>query len=33
METRSTSIFLEEPRLGTALNQALQTCPDVLTSI
>ena len=33
METRSTSIFLEEPQLGTALNQALQTCPDVLTSI
>jgi len=33
METRSTSIFREEPRLGTALNQALQTCPDVLTSI
>jgi RNA polymerase sigma-70 factor (ECF subfamily) len=33
MEARSTSIFLEEPRLGTALNQALQTCPDVLTSI
>ena len=33
METRSTSIFLEEPQLGTALNQALQSCPDVLTSI
>jgi RNA polymerase sigma-70 factor, ECF subfamily len=33
METRSTSIFLEEPQLGMALNQALQTCPDVLTSI
>jgi RNA polymerase sigma-70 factor, ECF subfamily len=33
METRSTSILLEEPRLGTALNQALQTCPEVLSSI
>jgi RNA polymerase sigma-70 factor (ECF subfamily) len=33
MEAKSTSIFLEEPRLGTAVNQALQTCPDVLTSI
>ena len=33
MEAQSTSIFLEEPRLGTAVNQALQTCPDVLTSI
>jgi len=33
MKARSTSIFLEEPQLGTALNQALQTCPDVLTSI
>jgi RNA polymerase sigma-70 factor, ECF subfamily len=29
METRSTSILLEEPRLGTAL----QTCPEVLSSI
>ena len=33
MATRSTSIFLEEPGLGTALNQALQTCPEVLSSI
>jgi len=33
MATRSTSIFLEEAGLGTALNQALQTCPEVLSSI
>lgn len=33
METRSTSIFLEEPAIGRALNQALQTCPEVLSSI
>src|SRR5580704_11686972 len=33
MATRSTSIFLEEPGLGTALNQALQTCPEVLSFI
>ena len=33
MATRSTSIFLEEAVLGTALNQALKTCPEVLSSI
>jgi RNA polymerase sigma-70 factor (ECF subfamily) len=33
MATRCTSIFLEEPGLGTALNQALQTCPEVLSLI
>jgi hypothetical protein len=33
MATRSTSIFLEETGLGTALNQALQTCPEVLSSL
>lgn len=33
MATRSTSIFLEEAGLGSALNQALQTCPEVLSSI
>ncbi|MGO9641933.1 MAG: RNA polymerase sigma factor [Candidatus Acidiferrales bacterium] len=33
MATRSTSIFLEEAGLGTALNQALQTCPEVLSSL
>jgi len=33
MATRSTSIFLEEPGLGTTLNQALQTCPEVLSFI
>jgi RNA polymerase sigma-70 factor, ECF subfamily len=33
MATRSNSIFLEEPVIGTALNQALQTCPEVLSSI
>jgi RNA polymerase sigma-70 factor (ECF subfamily) len=33
MATRSTSIFLEEGGLGTALNQALQTCPEVLSLI
>jgi len=33
MATRSTSIFLDQAGLGTALNQALQTCPEVLSSI
>jgi RNA polymerase sigma-70 factor, ECF subfamily len=33
MATRSTSILLEEPALGTAVNQAPQTCPEVLSSI
>ncbi|HKI10941.1 MAG TPA: RNA polymerase sigma factor [Candidatus Acidoferrum sp.] len=33
MATRSTSIFLEEAGLGSALNQALQICPEVLSSI
>jgi RNA polymerase sigma-70 factor, ECF subfamily len=33
MATRSTSIFPEETGLGTALNQALQTCPEVLSLI
>jgi RNA polymerase sigma-70 factor, ECF subfamily len=33
MATRSTSIFLEEGGLGTALNQALQGCPEVLSLI
>lgn len=33
MATRSTSIFVEEPGIATALNQALQTCPEVLSSI
>jgi RNA polymerase sigma-70 factor (ECF subfamily) len=33
MATRSTSIFLEESGLGTAFNQALQTCPEVLSLI
>ena len=33
MATRSTSIFLEEGGLGTALNRALQTCPEALSSI
>jgi RNA polymerase sigma-70 factor, ECF subfamily len=33
MATRVTSIFLEEGGLGTALNQALQICPEVLSSV
>lgn len=33
MATKSTSIFLEETGLGSALNQALQTCPEVLSAI
>jgi len=33
MATRSASIFLEEAGLGSALNQALQICPEVLSSI
>jgi len=33
MATRSTSIFLEEGGLGTALNQALRACPEVLSLI
>jgi len=33
MATRSTSIFLEEAGLGSALNQALKACPEVLSSL
>jgi len=33
MATQSNSILLEEAGLSTALNQALQTCPEVLSSI
>ena len=33
MATRSASVFLEEARLGSTLNQALQNCPEVLSSI
>ena len=33
MATRSNSMLLEEAGLGTALNQALHTCPEVLSSI
>jgi RNA polymerase sigma-70 factor, ECF subfamily len=33
MATRSNSFFLEEAGIGTALNQALQTCPEVLSSL
>jgi RNA polymerase sigma-70 factor, ECF subfamily len=33
MATRSTSIFLDDAGLGTALNQALQSCPEVLSLI
>jgi RNA polymerase sigma-70 factor (ECF subfamily) len=33
MATRSASIFLDEAGLGSALNQALQTCPEVLSAI
>jgi len=31
MATRSASILMEEATLGTAFNQALQTCPEVLS--
>ena len=33
MATRSTSIFLDEGGLDSGLNQALQACPEVLSSI
>jgi RNA polymerase sigma-70 factor (ECF subfamily) len=33
MATRSASILMEEAVLGTACNQALQTCPEVLSSL
>jgi RNA polymerase sigma-70 factor (ECF subfamily) len=33
MATRSTTVFLEGAGLGSAFNQALQTCPEVLSSI
>jgi RNA polymerase sigma-70 factor, ECF subfamily len=33
MAARSSLIFLEEPGLDTALDQALQTCPEVLSLI
>jgi RNA polymerase sigma-70 factor, ECF subfamily len=33
MATRSSSMLLDEAGLGTALNQALQACPEVLSSI
>jgi RNA polymerase sigma-70 factor, ECF subfamily len=33
MATRSNSILLEEAGFGTALNQALQTCPERLSKI
>jgi len=33
MATQSNSILMEEAGLGTALNQALKTCPEVLSSI
>ncbi len=33
MATQSTSVFVGEAALGTALNQALHTCPEVLASI
>jgi RNA polymerase sigma-70 factor, ECF subfamily len=33
MATRCTSMFLEEGGLGSVLNQALHTCPEVLSSI
>ena len=33
MATRTASILLEESGLGMALNQALQTCPEVMSSI
>ncbi len=33
MATRFNSMLFEEAGLGTALNQALQTCPEVLSSL
>lgn len=33
MATRSASFFLEGAGLGTALNQALQICPEVLSAV
>jgi RNA polymerase sigma-70 factor (ECF subfamily) len=33
MATRCTSMFLEEGGFGSALNQALHTCPEALSSI
>jgi len=33
MATRSASLLLEEAGLGSALSQALQTCPEVLSTI
>jgi RNA polymerase sigma-70 factor, ECF subfamily len=33
MATRCTSMFLEDGGLGSTLNQALHTCPEVLSSI
>lgn len=33
MATRSASIFLEEPKLGTALNHVWHACPEVLSAI
>ncbi len=33
MASRSTSMFMEEPALCAALNQPLQTCPEVLSAI
>jgi RNA polymerase sigma-70 factor (ECF subfamily) len=33
MATRTTSMFMEEPALCAALNQPLQTCPEVLSTI
>lgn len=33
MATRSASILMEETSLGTAFNQALLTCPEVLSSL
>jgi RNA polymerase sigma-70 factor, ECF subfamily len=33
MATRSTSFFLDEAGLGSALNQALQACPEALSAI
>ena len=33
MATRSTSMFMEEPALFAVLNQPIQTCPEVLSTI
>jgi RNA polymerase sigma-70 factor, ECF subfamily len=33
MATQTTSMLLDESRLGAAFNQALQTCPEILSSI